>query len=72
MIEYEVETIISAKKKQGKMLYLGKWQGYHDHKKTWKSEDDLLNGKLLLDTYKASSDAVLEGKKFHTHLFRFY
>ena len=52
--EYEVEKILSSKKKRGKMLYLVKWKGYPDHENTWQSEQDLENATQLLDSYNAS------------------
>ena len=53
--EYEVEAILSHRKRRGKIQYLVKWKGYADHENTWQSTKDLENAKDILEDYKASS-----------------
>ena len=42
-IEYEVEQVLSKKKKRGKIIYLVKWLGYPDHENSWEPAENLKN-----------------------------
>ena len=53
--EYEIEPILSHKKRRGKTQYLVKWKGFADHENTWQSASDLQNDHELLQDYEASS-----------------
>ena len=44
-VEYEVEEILSHRKRRGKTQYLVKWKGYPSHENTWQSTKDLENSK---------------------------
>ena len=53
--EYEVEALLSHRKRWGKTQYLVKWKGYPDHENTGQSTSALENAKETLEAYKASS-----------------
>ena len=53
--EYEVEAILSHRKRRGKTQYLEKWKGYEAQESTCQSAADLQNANDLLKTYKAST-----------------
>ena len=53
--EYEVEEILSHRKRRGKLQFLVKWKGYADHENTWQVEKDLENAPEILEAYKSSA-----------------
>ena len=52
--EYEVDSILAKRKKNGKTMYLVRWKAYPDHENTWQTIDDLSNARKLLKTFNAS------------------
>ena len=52
--KYEVEGILSHRRRRGKTQYLVKWKGYGDLENTWQTEQDLQKAQELLQEYKAS------------------
>ena len=46
--EYEIDRIVSHKKKRGKTVYQVRWSGYNATKDDWLSEKDLSNASDLL------------------------
>jgi hypothetical protein len=50
--EYEVETIISHRKRGKGYQYLVKWEGYAESENTWEPEASLGNAQQVLKTYK--------------------
>jgi len=51
-LEYEVEAIISHRKRYKRNEYLVHWVGYGEDQRTWEPESALANAKLILETYK--------------------
>jgi hypothetical protein len=49
--EYTVEAIIGHRKRQNKMEYKVKWEGYPDYENTWEPVANLTNAKELITDY---------------------
>ena len=41
--EYEVERILTHRRRRGRLQYLAKWKGYADHENSWVNKEDLEN-----------------------------
>ena len=61
--EYKVEAILSHRKQRGKIQYLVKWKGYHDHENTWQSRKDLQTPEKFCKNTTHRGDAYLRGEK---------
>ena len=55
--EYEVEAILSHRRRRGKLQYLVKWKGYADHENSWCTPEDLEHCQELLRIYKNRGDS---------------
>ena len=53
--EYEVEKILSHRRRGNRFQYLIKWLGYPNHENTWLNAEDLENSKEILDDYRQKS-----------------
>jgi len=51
-MEYEVEKILSEKKRYGKVEYLVQWKGYTAKENTWEKEGNLGNAREALEDYE--------------------
>ena len=51
-IEYEVEKILSKRKRYGKVEYLVRWKGYTAKEDTWEKESNLGNAKEAVEEYE--------------------
>ena len=49
--EYEVECILTHRRRRGRLQYLVKWKGYDDHENSWVNKNDLENAQELLSNY---------------------
>ena len=49
---YEVESILTHRKRGRHLQYLIKWAGFPDHDATWEPEDNLVGSHDLLSLYK--------------------
>lgn len=56
--EYEVEEIVSAEKKNGRMMFMVKWKGYDKTKNTLQSKADLKNSQAALQDYMDSERII--------------
>ena len=50
--EYEVEAIVSHRKRYGRITYLTKWVGYPTAENSWELESHLTNAPEILKAYK--------------------
>ena len=51
-MEYEVEKILSKRKRYGKVEYLVRWRGYTAEEDTWKKEENLGNAQEAVEDYE--------------------
>jgi len=51
-MEYEVEKILSKRKRYGKVEYLVRWKGYTAEEDTWEKEGNLENAREVVEDYK--------------------
>jgi len=51
-MEYEVEKILSKRKRYGKVEYLVQWKGYMAEEDTWEKEGNLGNAQEAVEEYK--------------------
>ena len=51
-MEYEVEKILSKRKRYGKIEYLVRWKGYTAEEDTWEKEGNLGNAREAVEEYK--------------------
>jgi len=56
--EWELEMLVSHRKRKGKDEYLGRWLGWSPEYDEWIAEEDLGNAQALLDEFKAQSQVV--------------
>jgi hypothetical protein len=56
-VEYEVERILSVRRKRSGMEYLVKWLGYGDHENSWLPASALANSPDLLASFHRSDDS---------------
>ena len=49
--EYEVESILTHRRRRGRLKYLVKWKGYADHENSWVNKNGLDNAQELLSNY---------------------
>ena len=51
-MEYEVEKILSKRKRYGKVEYLVRWKGYMAKEDTWEKEENLGNAREAVEDYE--------------------
>jgi len=51
-MEYEVEKILSKRKRYGKVEYLVRWKGYTAEEDTWEKEGNLGNAREAVEEYE--------------------
>jgi len=51
-MEYEVEKILSKRKRYGKIEYFVRWKGYTAEEDTWEKEENLGNAREAVEDYK--------------------
>jgi len=51
-MEYEVEKILSKRKRYGKVEYLVQWKGYMVEEDTWEKEGNLGNAREAVEDYE--------------------
>jgi len=51
-MEYEVEKILSKRKRYGKVEYLVRWKGYTAKEDTWEKESNLGNAREAVEEYE--------------------
>jgi len=51
-MEYEVEKILSKRKRYGKVEYLVRWKGYTAEEDTWEKEGNLGNAREAVEDYE--------------------
>jgi len=51
-MEYEVEKILSKRKRYGKVEYLVRWRGYMAEEDTWEKEGNLGNTREAVEDYE--------------------
>ena len=49
--EYEIERILTHRRRRGRLQYLVQWKGYADHENSWDNKNDLENAQELLSNY---------------------
>ena len=59
--EYEVETVLSHRRRRGKLQYLVKWKGYSNHENSCCAPKDLANCTEQLQAYKNRDDSSSYG-----------
>ena len=49
--EYEIERILTHRRRRGRLQYLVQWKGYADHENSWVNKKNLDNAQELLSNY---------------------
>ena len=56
--EYDVESVLEARMRKGKLQYLVKWLGYGDEENSWEPAENLLTAReKVRDFYKKNPGA---------------